>query len=57
VPFLSPEELPEPTAAMKPLGRWFLEREQYLIPFELASIVLLVALVGAVYLARRRKEA
>jgi NADH-quinone oxidoreductase subunit J len=35
------------------LGRLFLT--QYLFPFELASIVLLVAAVGAVVLARRRR--
>lgn len=57
VPFLPPEQLPEPTATTEIFGRMFLEREGYLIPFELASIVLLVALVGSVYLARRRKEA
>jgi NADH-quinone oxidoreductase subunit J len=35
------------------LGRLFLT--QYLFPFELASIVLLVAAIGAVVLARRRR--
>ena len=39
------------------IGKLFLGREHYLIPFELASVVLLIALVGSVYLARRRKEA
>jgi NADH-quinone oxidoreductase subunit J len=56
-PFLPVDQLPEPTATTETLGRWFLERESYLIPFELASVVLLVALVGSVYLARRREEA
>ena len=28
----------------------------YLVPFELASVLLLAALVGAAYLARRRRE-
>ena len=44
-----------PTASR--IGEAFLSREQYLIPFELASLVLLAALVGSVYLARRRREA
>ena len=57
VPFLSPDQLPEAAPTTERLGVMFLEREEYLIPFELASIVLLVALVGSVYLARRRKEA
>ncbi len=48
--------LPEPEPTTKTMGKWFLDREKYLVPFELASIVLLVALVGSVYLARRRKE-
>ena len=38
------------------IGTAFLDREQYLIPFELASLVLLAALVGSVYLARRKAE-
>jgi NADH-quinone oxidoreductase subunit J len=44
-----------PTTAS--IGEAFLTRDQYLIPFELASLVLLAALVGSVYLARRRREA
>jgi len=28
----------------------------YLLPFEVASVVLLVALVGAAYIARRKSE-
>jgi NADH-quinone oxidoreductase subunit J len=46
---------PAPTTAR--IGEAFLTRDQYLIPFELASLVLLAALVGSIYLARRRKEA
>jgi NADH:ubiquinone oxidoreductase subunit 6 (subunit J) len=45
---------PQPT--VDAIGRAFLTRDQYLIPFELASLVLLGALVGSVYLARRKKE-
>ncbi len=48
--------LPEPQPTVEAIGRAFLTRDQYLIPFELASLVLLAALVGSIYLARRRKE-
>ncbi len=55
VEFQTTLEEAQPTT--ETIGYWFLDREKYLIPFELASLVLLVALVGSVYLARRRKEA
>jgi NADH-quinone oxidoreductase subunit J len=42
-----------PTAAR--IGKEFLRADGYLIPFELASVVLLVALIGSVFIARRRK--
>lgn len=45
----------EPIATTPPIGRAFLDPNQYLIPFELASILLLAALIGAAYLARRRR--
>ncbi len=54
--FAAPAELPEAQPTVDAIGRGFLTRDQYLIPFELASLVLLAALVGAVFLARRRKE-
>jgi NADH-quinone oxidoreductase subunit J len=44
---------PQPTTAA--IGRAFLDPDQYLVPFELASVLLLAALVGAAYLARRRR--
>ncbi len=44
----------EPTADK--IGEAFLDREAYLIPFELASVLLLIVVVGAVFIARRRKE-
>jgi len=44
----------EPTAAA--IGEAFLDREGYLIPFELASVLLLVVVVGAVFIARRKRE-
>lgn len=43
---------PGPTAA--PIGRALLKPEGYLVPFELVSVVLLVALIGSVFIARRR---
>jgi NADH-quinone oxidoreductase subunit J len=43
----------EPTTA--PLGRALLDPDQYLFPFELVSVLLLGALVGAAYLARRKR--
>ena len=45
---------PEPTAAA--IGRAFLDPDQFLVPFEVASVLLLSALVGAAYLARRRRS-
>jgi NADH:ubiquinone oxidoreductase subunit 6 (subunit J) len=45
---------PQPTTAA--IGRAFLDPDQYLIPFEVASVLLLAALVGAAYLARRRRQ-
>jgi NADH-quinone oxidoreductase subunit J len=45
---------PEPTTAG--LGRLLLDPEGYLFPFELVSVFLLSALVGAAYLVRRRRD-
>jgi NADH:ubiquinone oxidoreductase subunit 6 (subunit J) len=57
---LNLEAAPAPDAevgTVASIGEAFLTRDQYLIPFELASVLLLVALIGAVYIARRRQEA
>ena len=51
--FERPLAPPQPTAA--PIGRELLDPEGSLVLFELISVVLLVALVGAVFIARRRK--
>lgn len=48
-------DLPEPQTTTKALGRALLDPEQYLLPFELVSVLLLSALVGAAYLVRRRR--
>ena len=45
--------VPSPTT--RQIGQLFLSR--YLLPFEAASILLLVALIGAAMIVRRRKEA
>lgn len=47
--------LAEPRPATREIGVGFLAVDQYVIPFELAAIVLTVALVAAVYIARRRR--
>lgn len=39
------------------IGTMFLTRDQYLLPFEAISVLLLMVLVGAVTLARRGQEA
>jgi NADH-quinone oxidoreductase subunit J len=49
------DTLPELKSDAAQLGVGFLAPQQYVIAFELAAIVLTVALVAAVYIARRRK--
>jgi NADH-quinone oxidoreductase subunit J len=51
--WMGAERVPAPTT--KAIGRLFLG--QYLLPFEAASILLLVALIGAAMIVRRRKDA
>ena len=48
--------LPEPTTRARDIGLAFLDPEQYVVAFELAAFLLTVALVAAVYIARRRRE-
>jgi len=50
---LVPEKAAEPTT--EAIGKLFMG--EYLLPFEVASILLLVALIGAAMLARRRTDA
>ncbi len=45
---------PEPTT--EAIGTAFLQRDAYLLPFEVASVLLLVVLVGAVTVARRGED-
>lgn len=49
-------DLPEPPSTTAALGRAFLDPNQYLLPFELVSVFLLAALIGAAFLVRRRRE-
>jgi len=50
------DELPEPTGHAREIGLAFLDPRQYVVAFELAAFLLTVALVAAVYIARRRRE-
>ncbi len=48
-------EMPEHVDNAKRIGVGFLAADQYVVAFELAAVVLTVALVAAVYIARRRR--
>jgi len=50
------DELSTPTSHAREIGVGFLAPTGYVIPFELAAVLLTVALVAAVYIARRRAE-
>lgn len=50
------DEVGEPAPTVHAIGRAFLDPEQHLVAFELASVLLLAALVGAAYLVRRRRR-
>lgn len=45
----------EPAATTRPIGGLFMST--YLLPFEAASLLLLVALIGAAMIVRRRRDA
>ena len=47
---------PDPQPTTHAIGTAFLDRAQYLLPFEAISVLLLVVLVGAVTLVRRSPE-
>jgi NADH-quinone oxidoreductase subunit J len=49
------QPMPDPTTTLQALGRSFVDPNQYLLPFELASVLLLVALVGSIVIAADRK--
>jgi NADH-quinone oxidoreductase subunit J len=50
------EKLPPIESNARKIGVGFLSARQYVVPFELAAVVLTVALVAAVYIARRRRS-
>lgn len=50
------EKLPPIESNARKIGVGFLSAKQYVVPFELAAVVLTVALVAAVYIARRKKS-
>jgi NADH-quinone oxidoreductase subunit J len=49
-------DLPDPTPTTAAIGRALLQPDQYLFPFEFVSVFLLLGLVGAAYLVRRRRS-
>jgi NADH-quinone oxidoreductase subunit J len=49
-------ELPPVRSNARQIGIGFLAPDQYVVAFELAGMVLTVALVAAVYIARRKRE-
>ena len=49
------KELPAVETHARELGLGFLHPQGYLVPFELAAYLLTVALVAAVYIARRKQ--
>jgi NADH-quinone oxidoreductase subunit J len=51
---LPADELPAPSTKAEDIGIAFIAPDQYVVPFELAAVLLTVALVAAVYIARRR---
>lgn len=50
------DSLEAPVTKARDIGLAFLHPEQYVVAFELAAFLLTVALVAAVYIARRRRE-
>lgn len=56
VKWVQSAELKAPVAATREIGVGFLAADQYVVAFELAAVVLTVALVAAVYVARRRRS-
>jgi NADH:ubiquinone oxidoreductase subunit 6 (subunit J) len=53
--WLIADQLPEPNSQARAIGLAFLDPKQYVVAFELAAYLLTVALVAAVYIARRRR--
>jgi NADH-quinone oxidoreductase subunit J len=45
-----------PADSIETLGKSLVDPAQFVLPFEVASVLLLVALVGAIYVARARQK-
>lgn len=56
VTWAAADELAPVKSRVREIGVAFLAPDQYVVAFELAAILLTVALVAAVYIARRRRE-
>ncbi len=52
--WVTADELPPMESHARQIGVAFLDPQGYVVPFELAAVLLTVALVAAVYIARRR---
>ena len=46
-----------PVGGIEELGRALVDAEQYVVPFEVASVLLLVAMIGAVYIVYPKRQA
>ena len=51
---IASEDLATPVATAREIGLELLRRDSWLLAFEFASVILLAALIGSVYIARRR---
>jgi len=54
--YRTPDAIPAGVDTLRNLGNALVSPDAYVLPFEVASILLLAALVGAVYLASRKLE-
>jgi NADH-quinone oxidoreductase subunit J len=44
-----------PADAIEALGRSLVDPNQFALPFELASVMILAALIGAIFIAREKR--
>ena len=51
----TPAAFPEGTDTLALLGNALVSPDAYVLPFEVASVLLLAALIGAVYVSRNQK--
>ena len=55
-PIVKLDQLADPKYTTAQIGRALLDPNGYLFPFEFVSVFLLVSLIGAAYLVRRRRD-